>query len=302
MDELPLSLLHALVTVAETRSFSRAARLLGTSQSTISTQIRRLEDRVGTTLLERTTRSVTPTAAAQRLLPIARDMLRLQRIALSRLDAQPLSGLAVLAVDESVALAHGVLDLARGFAETWPEVDLRVEVAPAAALLERFEAGLLDLALVHGADPRHEAGTDARRDRPAPIGNELGRDRLGWHGHLRAPGGDGRWALVGLPRGSALRTHVDAALAAGATPHRIAVEADSLAIGVEAARQGFGLIALPAPLARRHLLEPAQAEGLPALGNWPVRLLQRDTLDAAAAALRNEIRQAWPARRARPSS
>ena len=294
MDELPLSLLQALVAVAESRSFSRAARLLGTSQSTISTQIRRLEERVGTTLLERTTRSVVPTAAAQRLLPIARDMLRLQRIALSRLDARPLSGLAVLAIDESVALSHGVIDLARGFAETWPEVDLRIEVVHAAAVAERFAAGLVDLALVHGPQ-----ASPTRPGAPAQAGNELGRDRLGWFGHLRMPAPDGRWSLVGLPRGEALRAKVDAALAAGATPHRVAVEADSLAIGVEAARQGFGLIALPAPLARRHLLEPAHAEGLPALGSWPVRLLQRDALEAAAAALRNELRQAWPARRAR---
>jgi len=105
--------------------------------------------------------------------------------------------------------------------------------------------------------------------------------------------------MIGLPRGGVLRTRVDAALAAGGMPHRVTVEADSLAIGVEAARQGFGLIALPVPLARRHLLEPAPAEGLPALGSWPVRLLQRDALQAAAAALRNELRQAWPARRAR---
>lgn len=288
MNELPLSLLQALVAVAESRSFSRAARLLGASQSTISTQIRRLEERVGTTLLERTTRSVVPTAAAQRLLPIARDMLRLQRIALSRLDARPLSGLAVLAIDESVALSHGVIDLARGFAETWSDVDLRIEVVSAAAVAERFEAGLVDLALVHGPGA---TSTQA--------GTELGRDRLGWYGHLRVPAPDGRWPMIGLPRGGALRARVDAALAAGGTPHRVAVEADSLAIGVEAARQGFGLIALPAPLARRHLLEPAQADGLPALGSWPARLLQRDALDAAAAALRNELRQAWPARRQR---
>jgi DNA-binding transcriptional LysR family regulator len=306
MNELPLSLLQALVAVAESRSFSRAARLLGTSQSTVSTQIRRLEERVGTILLERTTRSVVPTAAAQRLLPIARDMLRLQRIALSRLDARPLSGLAVLAIDESVALSHGVIDLARGFAETWPDVDLRIEVVSAAAVAERFEAGLVDLALVHGAGATStqagtpvQADTPARAGTPAQAGAELGRDRLGWFGHLPVPAPDRRWPMIGLPRGGALRTRIDAALAAGGMPHRVTVEADSLAIGVEAARQGFGLIALPVPLARRHLLEPAHAEGLPALGSWPVRLLQRDALEAAAVALRNELRQAWPARRAR---
>lgn len=108
--------------------------------------------------------------------------------------------------------------------------------------------------------------------------------------------------MVGLPRGGELRAHVERALADSATPHRTVFEADSLAIGIEAARRGFGLIALPEPAARRHLLEAVRAEGLPALGSCPVRLLQRADPSDAAAALRNEIRSAWPARRVRGAS
>ncbi len=294
MDELPLPQLRALIAVAETRSFSRAARALGLSQSTVSTQILRLEQRVGTTLIERTTRSVEPTAAAQRLLPIARDILRLQRIALSRLDARPMSGMVVLAADESAALGHGLIELARSFNEVWPEVDLRVEVAPAAALLERFAAGLVDVAVLHGPDE-----APAGRGAPRWLSGELGRDRLRWYGSAVAPASDPRWPIVGLPRGGELRARVERALADSATPHRTVFEADSLAIGIEAARRGFGLIALPEPAARRHLLEAARVQGLPALGSCPVRMLQRADPSDAAAALRNEIRSAWPARRGR---
>ncbi|RPH62842.1 MAG: LysR family transcriptional regulator [Burkholderiales bacterium] len=290
MDDLPVALLRTLVAVAESRSFSRAARLLGSSQPTVSAQVRRLEQLVGTTLIERTTRAVAPTAAARRLLPLARDMLRLQRIALERLDSQPLAGLVVIAVDESVALAHGLVDLVRGFNEAWPEVDLRVDFADPGTVLERFDAGLVDLALVHGASP-------ASANRLAAI--ELGRDRIAWYGHARPTGEDPRWPLVGLPRGTPLRARTDEALLASATPHRIVVQADSLWLGIESARQGLGLIALPAPAARRHLLESAPGQGLPALGAVPVHLLQRDGPAAAAVALRNEIRQAWPARRGR---
>jgi DNA-binding transcriptional LysR family regulator len=53
--------------VAEERSFTRAAARLGTSQSTLSHTIRRLEARLGLRLLTRTTRSVAPTEAGQRL-------------------------------------------------------------------------------------------------------------------------------------------------------------------------------------------------------------------------------------------
>ncbi len=290
MDELPIPLLRTLLAVLESRSFSRAARLLGSSQPTVSAQIRKLELLVGTTLVERTTRSVAPTRAAERLLPLARDMLRLQRIALERLDARALAGTVVIAVDESVALAHGLVELLRGFNEAWPEVDLRVDFAPARAAVERFDAGLVDLALVYG---------DTRASAKPPAATELGRDRLGWYGHARAQARDPRLPLVGLPQGESLRALVDAALSTSATAHRIVAQAQSLSLGIECARQGMGLIALPAPAARRHLLEAAREHPLPALGALPIHLIHRDAPTEAAVALRNELRQSWPARRAR---
>jgi DNA-binding transcriptional LysR family regulator len=60
--------LMAFLTVAEERSFTRAAAKLGTSQPALSYTIRRLEARLGIRLLSRTTRSVNPTEAGERLL------------------------------------------------------------------------------------------------------------------------------------------------------------------------------------------------------------------------------------------
>jgi len=54
--------------VAEERSFTKAAAKLGTSQSTISHTIKKLEARIGLRLLTRTTRSVVPTEAGERLI------------------------------------------------------------------------------------------------------------------------------------------------------------------------------------------------------------------------------------------
>jgi DNA-binding transcriptional LysR family regulator len=59
--------LMAFLTVAEERSFTRAAARLGTSQSALSHTVRRLEERLGVRLLTRTTRSVSPTEAGERL-------------------------------------------------------------------------------------------------------------------------------------------------------------------------------------------------------------------------------------------
>src|SRR4051794_26286767 len=60
--------LAALIAVARERSFTRAAKQLGVSQSALSQTIRALEARVGLRLLTRTTRSVAPTEAGERLL------------------------------------------------------------------------------------------------------------------------------------------------------------------------------------------------------------------------------------------
>src|SRR5919199_4726879 len=60
--------LAVLMVVARERSFTRAAKQLGVSQSALSQTIRTLEERLGLRLLTRTTRSVAPTEAGERLL------------------------------------------------------------------------------------------------------------------------------------------------------------------------------------------------------------------------------------------
>ncbi|WP_068077782.1 LysR family transcriptional regulator [Novosphingobium lentum] len=68
MDRAELPDLNAFIVVAEERSFTRAAVRLETSQSALSHMMRRLEERLGVRLLTRTTRSVSPTDAGERLL------------------------------------------------------------------------------------------------------------------------------------------------------------------------------------------------------------------------------------------
>ena len=60
--------LRALIAVARERSFTKAAAKLGVSQSALSQTVRELEERLGVRLLTRTTRSVSPTEAGERLL------------------------------------------------------------------------------------------------------------------------------------------------------------------------------------------------------------------------------------------
>src|SRR5947199_8847718 len=70
-----LSVLSAFLTVAEERSFTRAAKRLGVSTSALSHAMRGLEERFGVRLLARTTRSVAPTHAGEQLIGRLRPAL-----------------------------------------------------------------------------------------------------------------------------------------------------------------------------------------------------------------------------------
>src|SRR3989442_14244138 len=88
MPRQTLSDLLAFLAVANERSFTRAAAKLGVSQSALSHTVRGLEERLGLRLLTRTTRSVAPTEAGERL-------LRTVAPKLEEIDAE-LSGLTEL--------------------------------------------------------------------------------------------------------------------------------------------------------------------------------------------------------------
>ena len=70
-----LNVLAAFLTIAEDRSFTKAARRLGVSRSALSHAVRRLEERLGVRLLARTTRSVAPTEAGEQLIARLRPAL-----------------------------------------------------------------------------------------------------------------------------------------------------------------------------------------------------------------------------------
>jgi DNA-binding transcriptional LysR family regulator len=87
-DRLDSRSLRQFVAVAETLSFRQAAETLHISQPPLSRAIRQLEERLGTPLFERNTQSVTITPAGQRLLPLARRILRLIEEAQEAVSAQ----------------------------------------------------------------------------------------------------------------------------------------------------------------------------------------------------------------------
>src|SRR5882762_873991 len=90
--------------VAKERSFTRAAAQLGVSQSTLSHTIRQLEERLGVRLLTRTTRSVAPTDAGERLLRNVGprfDEIEAELAAISELREKPAGNIRITATENA---------------------------------------------------------------------------------------------------------------------------------------------------------------------------------------------------------
>ncbi len=162
----------AFLAVARERSFTKAAAKLGVSQSALSHTIRELEARLGLRLLARTTRSVAPTEAGERLLLAVGprfDEIDAELAALSELRDKPAGAIRVTAGEHA---AESIL---------WPTVarllpdypDIRIEIV--------VDQGLTDIVA-----ERYDAGVR--------LGEQVARDMIA----VRI-GPDMRMAVVGAP-------------------------------------------------------------------------------------------------------
>lgn len=153
---IDIDLLRCFVTIAEMRSFTRAAAALFRTQSTISTQVRRLEELAGQTLLQRSPHEVTLTRAGEDFLGYARRIVALHDEALDVVNAQRVSGPVRLGVMDDYATLILPQILAR-FVRAHPQVELEVTTGFTRDLLndlgERFD---LVLATQQAGDGRGE--------------------------------------------------------------------------------------------------------------------------------------------------
>jgi DNA-binding transcriptional LysR family regulator len=137
--------LVAFVAVARERSFTRAAAQLDVSPSALSHTMRALEERVGVRLLNRTTRSVSPTEAGERLLTTIGpqfDQIRTALGHLSEMRNKPAGTIRITTVDHA---AETVLWPAVGeFLRKYPEVrvDINVDNTLTDIVADRFDAGV----------------------------------------------------------------------------------------------------------------------------------------------------------------
>lgn len=144
---LELELLRTFVAVAEGGGFTRAAAKLHRTQSTVSQQIKRLEERLQAPLLERDTRSVALTERGELLLGYARRLLALNDEALEALAETRLQGRVRLGSSQEVA-DGGLPGVLAHFSRLHPGVSLEVLVDANLRLRAQVERGELDLAVL----------------------------------------------------------------------------------------------------------------------------------------------------------
>ena len=221
-------------------TWAAAARRLNVSQPALSQAMAELERRLGLTLFERAgrTRRLTDDGRAAAL--FAREMLVRAEEFAATLEQRRHGAGGILRVGMIDAGSLYLLPEAmRRFRDDFPDVDLRLTVAPSAQLeaaLLRFD---IDLAFViDDDDPRPEIARDAIADEPlymyAPPGSRADASRADW---------------VLYPPGSHTRDRIDEGLALRSITPRVRLESGNPQVLRQMVALGFGWSVLPAAVA-----------------------------------------------------
>lgn len=259
---LDLDLIRAFLAVAETRSFTRAGARLGRTQSTVSLQIKRLEEQIDAELFTRDPRRVVLTGHGEALLPQARRLLRLNDEIIGEMLEHSLEGEVRFGAPEDFATTH-LPRILGDYARAYPHVSLSVTCDLTLKLMEKMQQGELDLALIK------------REPLGGGVGVRVWREKLVWVGageevlHEGAP-----IPLVAAPSPCVYRKRATAALDAAGRPWRIAYTSPSLAGQHAALRAGLGVTALPSEMVPDDLILFGEEHGFPALSDAEIALIR----------------------------
>ncbi|MBK60475.1 MAG: LysR family transcriptional regulator [Pseudomonas sp.] len=263
MPLLENDVLRTFVSIAESGSFTRTAAQIFRTTSAVSMQIKRLENTLGCALFSREARRVALTAEGERLLSYARRLLKLNEEAVGAFIKPSLSGQVRFGAPADIGthILPGLLSL---FARTHPGIEVNVSVGRSVDMIQRIDAGELDVALISVGN----LGQDDTR------GEVVHREPLVWAG--RAGGVAMKRNPLPLALASAecawRRQALDALDRVGRS-YRIAYSSEQCA-GQEAAMVADLAVApYPLSLVRPPLRRLDEDADLPALGEYQIKLL-----------------------------
>src|SRR5215470_4791506 len=226
---LDLELLRSFVSVVDAGGFTRAGERVHRTQSTVSQQIKRLEEDLGQVLLHREGKEVRPTEAGERLLSYARRLLSLAEEARDVLGQPGSEGAIRLGIPEDFA-AYRLAKLLGAFSRSHPGLRLDVRADQSKNLSRDLERGELDLALY-----KREAGEKGAI--------AVWPERVHWVTSKSHPiaADVSSIPLIGFPLGCLYRAGAIHALESAGRPWHMAYTSSSLS-GIQAAvAAGMGL-------------------------------------------------------------
>lgn len=234
--DVDLLSLRTLVAVIEEGGFSAASKRVGRSQSAISLQIAKLEDRLGAKLLERTSRSVSVTPAGEIFVSYARRILELSDEAFLAVSAPEEKTLLRVGFAEYLAPRH-LPNLLATFRRAHPNCELSLVLGMGVDLFPSLEDGRLDLVF---AGPESEDGTLLWEEELVWTGpGQEGAEMLGTADE------PGPLDLVLMHAPCSYRQIAFDSLTKLGQPWKMSIEANSVQAVQSAIRAGLGVSVLP---------------------------------------------------------
>jgi DNA-binding transcriptional LysR family regulator len=191
MHLLDIDQLRTFVAISDTGSFTKAADIVHKTQSAVSMQMKRLEERLGRPVFERDGRASRLSEDGERLLDYARRIVRLNSECVASFNEADLTGRVRLGLPDDYAECYLPEILAR-FSRSNPRAEITVTCEPTPNLFERIQNGDLDLAIITHVERRGPADivrieqllwvTSARHSihEETPVPLALGRPTCDW--------------------------------------------------------------------------------------------------------------------------
>ncbi|WP_427025669.1 LysR family transcriptional regulator [Aureimonas ureilytica] len=276
---LDLDQLRTFVAIVDTGSFTRAAEEVFKTQSAVSMQVRRLEERLGTDLFERSGRAVKLTEAGGRLLSYARRMLSLSQETLSAFDEQTIEGHVRIGLPDDYAERFLPEIMAR-FVRSNPRVELQIACETTSSLIEHIDKGHLDVALV--CPSKTQAWSEIVRTEPLHFVTSAAHSV---HEEPILPLAIGRADCVWRKQG------IDALNGIGRA-HRVLFTSWSAQIVTSAVLAGLAVSVLPECALRPGMRVLGTVDGFPSLDPAQIAVMRgRNTESPVIAALVDHIRE-----------
>lgn len=275
MPALDPDLLKAFVAVADHRSFTRAATALNRTQSAVSMQIKRLEERLGTALFHRTKIQVDLSLAGEGLLGYARRILLLNEEAVSHLQQHKVEGRVRLGVMDDYG-TFVVPPVLASFIASYPHIRVEMETGLTARMPQRLGR---DFDAVIAMHPEGQGGGEFLR-REQAVWAAAASQSVEWQDPL---------PVALYPQGCLFRQWATEALDIAGRPWRLAFVSHSLAAVESIASQGLAVTVVKSGTFPPRLRRLSERDGMPRLPAADIRLHRAPKLSRAASLLADHL-------------